>query len=261
MKEEVSFRTVGEKGDLVGRVVNELQRLILEGALQPGKQLPPERELTRQLGVSRTVLREATRTLVAKGLLESKPGVGTIVHQVTWEQVVEPLFLLMQTNKASISLDHLHQVRSVLEVEIASLAASQAKQGEVDDLHRVLADMEAAEDSPAQFADHDAEFHRLLAETTHNPLFSILLDSIRDLMKEVRLMVASYPDLYPQVMFDHRLILEKVSAGDAVGAKKAMVEHLEHARGFQQRLAKDQTRGRTPLAVEASRQREGDADA
>jgi DNA-binding FadR family transcriptional regulator len=111
MESESPFRMIGSKARLVDRVVNEIQGLIVEGKLQPGMKLPPEREFADQIGVSRTVVREAVHVLVTKGLLETRPGVGTTVRQVTREQVVEPLGLLLQAH--DVSIDNLHQVRSI----------------------------------------------------------------------------------------------------------------------------------------------------
>lgn len=236
MTDESLFRNVGTRGGLVERVVNEIQRVIVDGQLRPGTKLPPERELAEELGVSRTVIREAVRILVAKGLLETRPGVGTIVRQVTRDQVVEPLSLLLQTQEGGISIEHLHQVRRMLEVEIAGLAASQATQEDVAELKQALAEMEAVMNIPEAHAAKDADFHQGLARTTHNPLLSILLGSIRDLMQEVRILVAQRPGIRARVMPDHQKILERVAAGDPEGARHAMEEHLRHARSFQEEV-------------------------
>jgi GntR family transcriptional repressor for pyruvate dehydrogenase complex len=247
MEGEGLFRNVGIKGGLVDRVVNEIQRVIVNGQLEPGEKLPPERELADELGVSRTVIREAVRILVVKGLLETKPGVGTIVRQVTRDQIVEPLSLLLQTQEGGISIEHLHQVRRMLEVEIAGLAALRAAEEDIAELEQVLAEMEAVRDIPEAFAAKDADFHQGLARTTHNPLLIILLDSIRDLMQEVRLLVTRHPGLREQVMPDHRNILEQVAARDPEGARQAMEAHLEHARRFQEELLMAESRDEGPL--------------
>jgi len=235
------FRNVGVQGGLVDRVVNEIQRVIVGGQLEPGMKLLPERELADELGVSRTVIREAVRILVAKGLLETKPGVGTIVRQVTSDQIVEPLSLLLRTQDESISIEHLHQVRHMLEVEIAGLAALQATEDDIAELTEILDKMEAVLDIPEAFVTIDADFHRGLARTTRNPLLIILLDSIRDLMQEVRLLVTRHPDLRQKVIPDHRKILKRVAANDPKGARHAMEEHLKHARRFQEELLKANT--------------------
>jgi GntR family transcriptional repressor for pyruvate dehydrogenase complex len=221
------FRTVGDKSRLVDRVVNEVESLIVDGQLQPGMKLPPERELADQLGVSRTVVREAVHILVAKGLLDSKPGVGTIVRRMTTAQVVESLNLLLQTNSGGISFENLHQVRSMLEVEIAGLAAHQATETDLAHLQQIAADMKLLQSDPERFAAKDADFHRALAQTTHNPLLVVFLDSIRDLMQEYSALVLPYLDLSQKVMPFHNRILERVVARDAEGACQAMQEHLD----------------------------------
>jgi len=241
MESESMFRNVGVQGGLVDRVVNEIQRVIVSGQLEPGMKLLPERELADELGVSRTVIREAVRILVAKGLLETKPGVGTIVRQVTSDQIVEPLSLLLRTQEEGVSIEHLHQVRHMLEIEIAGLAALQATEDDIAELTDILDKMEAVLDIPEAFVTVDADFHHGLAKTTHNPLLIILLDSIRDLMQEVRLLATRHPDLRQNVMPDHRKILAHLAANDPEGARQAMEEHLEHALRFQEELLEADT--------------------
>jgi DNA-binding FadR family transcriptional regulator len=247
MQEKNLFHNVGSKIGLVDRVVDEVQRVIVNGHLEPGMRLSPERELAEELGVSRTVIREAVRILVAKGLLETRPGVGTVVRMVTRDQIVEPLSLLMQTQAGGISVDHLHQVRNILEVEIAGLAALQATEEDIVELRYVLVEMEAVKRVPEAFAAKDAEFHQGLAKTTHNPLLIILLDSIRDLMREVRLMVTRHPGLREQVMPDHEKILDCIAAQDPNGARQAMAEHLEHALRIQEELLVATSQDEEPL--------------
>ncbi|HZY44667.1 MAG TPA: FadR/GntR family transcriptional regulator [Anaerolineae bacterium] len=232
MTNESPFRTVGNKGRLVDRVVNDLQRLIVDGALEPGMKLPPEREIAEQLDVSRTVVREAVRILAASGLLVARRGVGTIVQQITQEHIGERLNLLLRTS--GISLAKLHEVRSILEVEMAGLAAQQATGDDLANLRGILTEMDETKESPEGFADQDAEFHTTLAQTTHNPLYSVLLGSIRDLMQEVRLSVSHNPDLFATVMPDHYRILDRIIAKDVDGARQTMQAHLEHARSIQQ---------------------------
>jgi len=230
--EEVTFRTIGSKERLVDRVVNELQKLIVDGRLGPGQKLPPERELAEKIGVSRTALREAVQILVARGLLATKHGVGTVVQPVSNENFVESLSLFLQMHH--VSLDDLHRVRSILEVENARLAALQATAEDVGELKQILAQMDKVKDDPRAFADKDAEFHTALARTTHNPLLVILLDTFRDLMQEVRLSVSQYPDLFATIMPDHFRILEHVAEKDVEGSCQAMQAHLNHARNIQE---------------------------
>lgn len=231
---------LGRKDDLVERVVQAIEGQILGGRLTVGARLPPEREFSERLGVSRTVVREAVRVLVTKGLLETRHGIGTTVREVTREEVVKPLTLLLRACEEEVSIDHLHQVRSILEVESAGLAAEQATEADIENLRRICDEMEAAATDPKQFAEKDAEFHRRLCQTTHNPLTTLLLDSIRDLMAEVRTLVANERGLFERVMPTHVQVLECVASRDAKGARKAMREHLATALRIQRELVQKQ---------------------
>jgi GntR family transcriptional repressor for pyruvate dehydrogenase complex len=231
MNKQNPFRAVGSKERLVDRVVNEVERLIIEGELEPETRLPPERELAEQLGVSRTVVREAVHILVTKGLLETKPGVGTVVRQVTREQVVGPLDLYLRTQTAGeVSFTDLHQVRSILEVEIAGIAALQATKADIENLTQIATSMEAAQDDPTRLAARDADFHSALAKTTHNPLLIVLVDSIRDLLQEYVALVTPYLDPRQDNLRLHFNLLERVRARDAAGAREAMRENLDQMR-------------------------------
>lgn len=231
------FKTIGSKDRLVDRVVDEIQQLIVDKKLKPGMKLPPEREFAEQIGVSRTVVREAVQILDAKGLLQVKHGIGTIVREIGGAQINEPITMLFQTK--GITLENLHQVRTILEVEIAGIAAKNANQEEVNHLEEVLLDLETSMDDPVKFALGDAAFHHALAKISHNPLLIMVLDSIGGLMKEVRLSVSNYPNLFKTVMPDHREILASVRSKDPHRARQAMRNHLENARKIQLLYAKD----------------------
>jgi GntR family transcriptional repressor for pyruvate dehydrogenase complex len=227
------FRALGRKDDLVDRVVHAIEAQILDGRLGVGAKLPPEREFSDRMGVSRTVVREAVRILVTNGLLETRHGIGTMVRAVTHKEVVRPLTLFLRTIDNEVSLTHLHQVRRILEIETAGIAAQQAEPSDIDELRRIIAEMDASAADRQRFAEKDAEFHRRLGQSTHNPLISLLLDSIHDLIYEVFKLVANEPGLVERVMDGHRKILARVAAKDPTGARKAMGEHLAAARGIQ----------------------------
>jgi len=236
--ETSTFRTIGNKGRLVDQVVEEIQGLIVSGHLELGMKLPPERELAEQIGVSRTVIREAVQVLVTKGLMETKHGVGTVVCRASNDHFAESLNLLRLTH--GVTLDDLHHVRSILEVENARLAALQATEEDISGLRQILAKMEQVKADAQTFADKDAEFHTALAQTSHNPLMIVLLDSIREPMQEIRVSVSRYPELFATVMPDHAKIVERVAARDPDGARQAMQAHLSNARSIQDKFLAQQ---------------------
>lgn len=224
------FQAVGPAERLTDLVLRQIQGLILENKIRPGMKLPSERELAEMLGVSRTVVREATGSLATMGLVEIRPGVGIVVRSLNTDKLAASLSLLLRAREGGISFDHLHEVRSVLEVEIAGLAAERATEEDVAALEEVYAKMDVAEkDSPA-FAAGDVDLHRTLARATHNPLFVALMDSIQDVLLEQRLRVAALPDLARKIMPYHRDILDRVKAKDPEGARDAMRRHLIQAR-------------------------------
>ena len=230
------FRSVGRKDCLVTRVVRAIEGQILDGRLAVGTRLPPERDLAESLGVSRPVFREAVRILVTKGLLETRHGIGTTVRAITRAEVVKPLNLLLRTCGQEVSIEHLHQVRSILEIENAGLAAEMASEQDLEALRAACAAMQASSSDAQQFVVNDDEFHRRLAQTTHNPLLMLLLDSIHDLISEVRAEVAQKTGLFERVMRTHLRILECIAARDKRGARRAMREHLESALTIQNEL-------------------------
>jgi DNA-binding FadR family transcriptional regulator len=235
------FRSVGVKTRLVHRVVDEIERLMASGQLAPGLKLPPERQFAETLGVSRTVVREATHILTARGLLESRHGYGTVVRQVNRDALVEPLGWLMQANGAT--LDDLHGVRTILEIEIVRLAAAQASEADIARLSDIVTQMEQCQDDVERFVALDGDFHQALSETTHNPLLAVLLDSVRDLMHEIRLQVNRHPAVYKTVVPDHKAIMIAIAARDPEEAVCAMQRHLDHARTFQREFLAEQGRG------------------
>ncbi len=231
MFETAAFPPVRSKERLVDRVVQEVEKLIISGQLAPDAKLPPEREWAGQMGVSRTVIREAARILAAKGLLETQHGVGTTVRQLTSHQVTEPLGLYLRTQgNGPISFHDLHQVRSILEMEIAGFAATKATDEEITQLRRVFESMVAAKDDVDLLAEHDTEFHRTLARMTHNPLLFVLIDSIRELLREYISLVTVYLNPDEDNIRLHRLLLERIEARDVTGAREAMHENLEQMR-------------------------------
>jgi GntR family transcriptional repressor for pyruvate dehydrogenase complex len=234
------FQTIGRKDGLVTRVVQAIERQILDGRLPVGTRLPPERELAESLAVSRPVIREAVGILVTKGLLETRHGIGTTVRAVTHDEVTRPLTLFLRTSVQEVNVEHLHQVRSMLEVENAGLAATQRTDEDVSDLTRLCDEMQMAAEDPERFALLDSEFHRRLVQTTHNPLMILLLDSIQKMTAEVRALVGRQPHLFERVMPSHYRILECVSAQDRDGARAAMREHLGIALAIQRELIESQ---------------------
>lgn len=221
------FKTLPRESTLAERVTEQIENLIVANHLQPGDHLPPERELARQFGVSRTVVREAIRALVAKSLLEVRPGGGTVVRSPTAESVAQSMKLFLRGGLELLDYDKVHEVRRLLEIEIAGLAAERRTEADLEALETILREIPTIPKSDRDsFARNDVNFHSTLARATHNALFSLLLDSIADVMLTVRQLGFSVPDMPSRVMKYHQAIYEQVKAGDSEKARQAMAEHL-----------------------------------
>src|SRR5581483_6589448 len=159
------------------RVQAALVGSIVSGRLSPGDRLPSQRELCEQFAVSRPVVREAVRSLIAKGLLVDSPRRGHVVSALGRDTVTESLTLYLRGRQLDYA--KLMEVRSVIEVENAGRAAERATPEQVVQLKRAAKamhpEMEADEAALA-----DVAFHRLIATATGNEFFEVLLDSTRE---------------------------------------------------------------------------------
>jgi GntR family transcriptional repressor for pyruvate dehydrogenase complex len=211
---------------LAAQVTDRLERLIRERRLQPGDRLPSERELAAQTGVSRTVIRDAVRSLAAKGLLEVKAGSGTLIKAPPAETVTASVTAFIQGHQLDLDYARIHEVRRVLEIEIAGLAAERRTDDDLFALHGWLREMTTAQADITAFAHTDVAFHKALAEATHNALFVILLDSIATILYRVRELGTQLPGAADRAIAHHTAILSAIEAGDAHAARGAMHAHL-----------------------------------
>ena len=210
---------------LSDRVAQQLRDLIVSGRLKPGDQLPAERELAESLGVSRTVVREAVRSLAARGMVNVRSGSGSRVAAVDSSHVADSMQLYLQA-LGGVDYPSVHEVRTVIEQRMAHLAAQRATEEEVAALREVLERMRAALDDPEKAAETDLEFHRTIAKMTGNRLFLVLLDSIGEVLMEIRRATLGVPGRSREAYESHRLILERIAEGDPEGAERAMKDHL-----------------------------------
>lgn len=220
------------------QVVSKIREMVLSGALKPGDQLPSEMVLSEDMGVSRTALREGMRILEAQGVLETRPGVGTVVLAAGLTQLVTPLKWLALARYGGFSFDEFHGVRSILETEIAALAAPGATDDEITSLEDALDDMQEALGDNHLFAQHDARFHHVLAEMTGNRLLELLASAMRELLEDHIETVVAHIDPLADVVPFHAAILEAIRARDPVAARHAMQVHLDQVHtNFQAAMA------------------------
>jgi GntR family transcriptional repressor for pyruvate dehydrogenase complex len=209
--------------------------MVVSRGLSPGERLPPERELVGRLGVSRTVVREALNLLEARGLISIEHGRGAVVSGGSTHAVRDTLGLLLRVRPKA--LWELLEIRKILEVEIAGLAAERAEGEDVREMRGQLDRMETLIDAPEGYVDADVEFHALLARSTRNGVLLIMLDPIVELLRASREVSASRPGSARRALREHEEILRCVEAGDAEGARQRMRLHLANtARDIEEAL-------------------------
>ena len=209
---------------LFEQVTDQIEQRILQGELQPGDQLPSERDLSLQFQVSRTVIREAIKALAQRGLIEIQSGRGTFVTNETSLAVRNSLHLMITLGSQERVLD-LMQVREILEPEIAALAACQIDQEHLINLQKCIDIMDETLD-PATWTNADLEFHLILAQATGNLLIPQMINAIVDLLREQRFRIGLNKGGPERGQYHHKQILEAVSQKDPDGARQAMREHL-----------------------------------
>jgi GntR family transcriptional repressor for pyruvate dehydrogenase complex len=202
------------------RAANQLLEMVISGGLEPGERLPPERELCAQLGVSRTVVREALNLLEARGLISIEHGRGAVVSGGNPRAVRDTLGLLLRVQPKT--LWELLEIRRILEVEVAGLAAERAGPDDVTAMRLRLDRMRDSIEVSEGYVDADVEFHALLARATRNEVLLTMLEPVVDLLRAS----AARPGNALRALGEHERILRRVEAGDSVGAREEMRAHL-----------------------------------
>jgi len=214
---------------LYEQIVQQVEESIRKGAMKPGDQLPPERELAQQFGVSRTAVREAVKALREKGHVEAYPGRGTFITDGTSHAIKQSLDRLIRIGQPEGS-GFLAEVREILEPEIASLAAVRADAQDIAAMREPIAVMDEARKDSDAFIEADLDFHLALAEAAANPLILSLIDSIVGLLREQRMRIFLVEGGPERGQYHHKRILEAIEHHDPVGAREAMKAHLRQVR-------------------------------
>jgi GntR family transcriptional regulator, transcriptional repressor for pyruvate dehydrogenase complex len=214
---------------LVDRVAEVISEEITSGRLSPGDRLPTEVQLVKQLGVSRTVVREAVSRLRNAGLVEPRQGAGVFVL----EPRVHPLDLSGEAQRTKASVLQVVEVRRAMEGEAAALAAARAKPADLRRMRAALEAIDADVRAGGDGVDADLAFHQSVVDSTGNPVLAETLRYIGSLMRNgirvTRANEARRADFTAQVRREHQILLEAVEAGDPEAARAAARQHMEHA--------------------------------
>ncbi len=210
---------------LYEQIAQHVEELVSAGKLQRGDKLPPERELAERLGVARGVVREAVTLLAARGLVTVKPGRGTFIAEISSDSIVDHLDRYFRLGDQSHN--DLNELRRILEVEIAFLAAQRANTENLAEMKQAIQAMDDNIAVPESYIDADMAFHLAIAQAAQNAMFPLLTEVLADLLRESRLMIFEVPGAPERGQSWHRKIYEAVEKQDAVAAREAMRQHMQ----------------------------------
>ncbi len=211
-------------------VIRQIEWLILEGVLRPGDRLPSERDLSVEMDVSRPVLRDALKSLDARGLIVTRHGGGTVIADVISDVFAQPVADLIASHRKALA-DYL-EYRREIEALAAGYAAERASEADKLILERILAQMNAAH-AAGNFTDEaraDVEFHNAVSECAHNIILTHTLRSCYKLhMNGVfynRTLLYGMPGVRASLLTQHEAIADAIMSHDPERARTASSEHI-----------------------------------
>ncbi|OZD10992.1 MULTISPECIES: FadR/GntR family transcriptional regulator [Nocardiaceae] len=222
--------TVPKSGPAYAVLATHLRERILSGELQPGQRLPGDAELTAEFGVGRSTIREALRSLASQNLIQTTRGVtgGSFVSAPTVGHISAHLEtgVALMAAAETVTVDQLMEVRNLMEVPAAGIAAFRRTDEHIAQLRQTIFDPTDAQ-GPETFTKNQ-EFHLVLLRAAQNPLLELITAPVFRVLSG-RFGRDHAPDgFWTCVDHDHRAILDVVADGDSMGAMDLMRKHLDH---------------------------------
>jgi DNA-binding FadR family transcriptional regulator len=213
---------------LHAQVVDAVVRMIVGGQLAPGSLLPTEPEMSARFGVSRSVVREALRVLGEKGLIDVRHGSGTRVTTPDRWDSLDPAVLagLHGRGPSAAVLHDLLEARTIVECEVAALAAERANREERAALEAALVTMRASLHDPARFVTGDSAFHLTLLRAARNRVLERMTQPMHELLQYAQALTDAIPGVLARALAEHEAIADAVLHRNPEAARNAMRVHL-----------------------------------
>lgn len=223
------------------QIIHQVRTAILEGKLHPGDKLPSEQELTEHFGVSRQTLREAMRSLESLGLLDIRAGAngGAFVCEVDMETTRSSLANFLHFK--NVSIQHISEIRKVLEPYAAGVAARNMSDKDIKRLKSLQDACRKAltRGDTAELRKNEIRFHRAIANCTGNPVLIFILDFIENLLEDVKNILQPDETFSREVVDSHQRIWEALKKRDAELAANEMLRDVSQVETALARLAED----------------------
>jgi GntR family transcriptional repressor for pyruvate dehydrogenase complex len=218
-----SFNRPVSKGSLVGLVVERIKDALIHKELKPGDFLPSENELSRNLGVGKSSIREATKMLQAMGVVEVRRGQGTVIRKEPGDDLVNSLSFQLILENGSVR--DIMDLRMMFEPAFTLMAMSRANEGDIRAIEATVRDFERSIRENAQRAEDDLAFHVAILRSTHNPFVIRIGEAVLQLFK---VSIGTSMRTIPQVALrDHKRILAAFKEKNAEKLKAAVFKSFE----------------------------------
>lgn len=205
--------------------ITKIKDMILSGELSAGERLPPEKELSEKLGLSRSSLREAVKALEIIRVLDVRRGDGTYVTSLEPKLLTEAMTFIVDLHKDETILD-IFEVRRILEPAAAAIAASRITPEQLTALRATL-DSVDVETSVEDLVDHDIIFHSLITAAAGNAYLASVLDALSSSTVRARIWRGlTQEKAVDRTLSEHTAIIEALERGDAELAKALLTVHI-----------------------------------
>lgn len=214
-----------KKISVVDQAIDKIYDLIMERNLQPNDRLPPERELSEMLGISRNSLREAIRVLDVLGIIRVDQGSGMVIDATKVSNAVTrhlSFALMLNRNK----LDELFEARLVVETECAGLAAERASPKEIEELRATYSKLVEFRMERPRGIEYELSLHALIAAAAHNVVLEEILSSLRQVLKDSRETTVPSSGVTDSTVEIQGKIIDAIAGHDKTMARALMYEHI-----------------------------------
>ena len=222
---------ISQPKNLNAQLVDVLGQRIVQGHYKEGQQLPVEADLCAEFGVSRPIMREATKILSAKGLLASRPRVGTLVRKrVHWNLLdSDVLNWVTQALPPEVYLDMMFEARMAIEPCAAELAAQKASDEDIELIRRAYEDMATAK-TLEESLEPDVRFHQAIMDATHNEVIRYMGHTLHSALAISIQLTSWHEDVLAASLPRHEAIYRAIAARDAKAAVEATQVLLKESR-------------------------------
>lgn len=219
------FQALARESTLASRVIGQMEAMIADGSLREGSRLPAERDLARQFGVSRTVIREAVAALAAKELLQVEAGSGTTIRRPSLGAVSRCFGLHLGAGGA-LDLRKAAETRRLLLTDVAALAADRHSDEDLERLAGILREAESERGIPVVFARWMSAFHGALARAGVNEVAGTLVSVLDDQLQDATVRACENAVVSDRWLRNLQALMKPLRKRDAKGARQGMRDLL-----------------------------------